>query len=95
MAEKVIKNTGAREPFDASKIRNSITAAAKETELPEARQKEIVEQISARVIQTAESKKEIKTSEIRKNILNQLDSTEPSVSAAWRRYDQEKTKEKS
>ncbi len=90
MAEEVIKNDGSKEPFDASKIRNSIAAAAKKTDLPEDRQKEVVEDVTSTIIQITEEKKEIETSKIRENILGQLDSLEPSVSAAWRRYDQEK-----
>jgi len=32
----------------------------------------------------------VSTSELKENILGQLDSVEPSASAAWRKYDQEK-----
>ena len=41
------------------------------------------------MIQLADTKEEIATSELRKKILSELDSVEPSVSAAWRKYDQE------
>ena len=35
-------------------------------------------------------REEIATSEIKEKILSELDRIEPSVSAAWRKYDEEK-----
>ena len=90
MAKEVIKKDGTKEPFDAGKIRNSIAAAAQRTDLSEERQNEIVEEVAAIVIGTAEGKEEIATSEIREKILDELDSIEPAISEAWRKYDQEK-----
>jgi transcriptional repressor NrdR len=90
MAKEVIKKDGSREPFDPEKIRNSIRKAADKTDLPEERKNEIVEQVAQVAIQMAEEKEEIATSEIREKILSELDSVEPSVSAAWREYEKEK-----
>jgi len=90
MALEVIKKSGEKEPFDTEKIRRSIQAAADETDLSEERKKEVVEQVANSAIQLAEGKEEIATSEIREKILDELDKIEPSVSAAWRKYDQEK-----
>lgn len=90
MANFVVKKDGTKVVFDAGKIKNAIAAAAKDTALSEERKNQVVEQVSAAVIQMAESKDEISTQELKENILNQLDSVEPSVSAAWRKYDQEK-----
>jgi len=89
MANQVIKKDGTKQPFDAEKIRKSIRAAADEAGLSEERKNEIVEQVATTVIQMAEGKEEIATSEIREKILGELDNLEPSVSAAWRKYDQE------
>jgi len=58
--------------------------------MPEERKNQVIEQVLAAVIQMAESMEEISTSELKENILSQLDSVEPSASAAWRKYDQEK-----
>jgi len=90
MANFVVKKDGAKEPFDPGKIKNSIAAACQGAALPEETSKQIIERVSTVVIQMAESKEEISTSELKENILNQLDSIEPSASAAWRKYDQEK-----
>jgi len=89
MATEVIKKDGTKQPFDAEKIKNSIAAAAVRTELTEERQAEVVEQVAAKVIKTAEEKEEITTSEIKESILNELDVVEPAISEAWRKYDQE------
>jgi len=91
MAREVIKKDGTRQPFDASKIRNSIALAAERTSLPEERKSAVVEQVASVVIAMAEQKEEIATSEIRAKILSELDRVEPSVSAAWREYEQQKS----
>lgn len=90
MAKEVVKKDGTKVPFEAEKIRNSIAAAALKTDLTEERKNEVVEQVAAAVLQMAEGKDEIATSELREKILSELDNVEPSVSAAWREYDREK-----
>ncbi|MBA7638143.1 Transcriptional repressor NrdR [subsurface metagenome] len=90
MAKEVIKKDGIRQPFAAEKIRNSIAAAAQRTDLSEERKNEVVEQVATIVIQMAEGKEEIATSEIREKILSELDSIEPAISEVWRKHDQEK-----
>ncbi len=92
MASNVIKKDGTKEPFDAEKIKKSIAAAAEQAGLSEERKNEIVGQVAPVVIQMTEEKEEIATSEIREKALSELDRVEPSVSAAWRKYDQEQKK---
>ncbi|OHA70924.1 MAG: hypothetical protein A3H01_00880 [Candidatus Wildermuthbacteria bacterium RIFCSPLOWO2_12_FULL_40_9] len=89
MAKEVIKRDGAREPFDAGKIRNAVLMAAGEAGLEETKKNEVVEQVTAKIVQMVDAKDEITTSEIKASILAELDSVEPSVSAAWRKYDSE------
>jgi len=90
MANFVVKKDGAKQPFDSEKIKNAVAAACQGAAVPEQRKNEIVEQVADAVIQMAGDKEEMLSSEIKENILNQLDTVEPSVSAAWRKYDQEK-----
>lgn len=90
MAKFVTKKDGAKEPFDAEKIKASITAAASRTDLSEERKNEVVEQVSRAAIQLAGEKEEIPTAEIKEKILSELDALEPSVSGAWRKHAQEK-----
>ena len=89
MASLVVKKDGSKEPFQAEKIENAIRAAAQRTDLSEERKREVVERVAAKVIQMAEEKEEIATSEIRENILSELDDVEPAVSEAWRKYEEE------
>lgn len=90
MAKEVTKKDGTKIPFDAGKIKNSIANAAKQTDLSEDRQNEVVEQVSAAAIQMAEEKEEVSTTELRDMILGELDNVESSVSASWRKHDEEK-----
>ena len=90
MAKFVIKKDGKKEPFDAEKIKASITAAVSGANLAEERVNEVVEQVSGAAIQLAGEKEEIATSEIKAKILSELDALEPSVSEAWRKHEQEK-----
>jgi hypothetical protein len=58
--------------------------------LAEERGNELAEQILNSVTAAIASKEEATTSEIKEKILSQLDAVEPSVSAAWRKYEQGK-----
>lgn len=90
MANFVIKKDGAKEPFDAEKIKKAIIAAGQEAGIAEDRKSELAEQILNSVMEMARDKEEIASSEIKEKILSQLDEVEPSVSAAWRKYEQGK-----
>lgn len=90
MASFVIKKDGTKEPFDPEKIRSSVMGAARGANLPEERMGVVVDQVVTAAIQMADAKEEIATSEIRGKILGDLDQIEPSVSAAWRKHEQEK-----
>ncbi|OGZ33486.1 MAG: hypothetical protein A2174_03225 [Candidatus Portnoybacteria bacterium RBG_13_41_18] len=87
MAKEVTKKDGTKEPFDAEKIKIAIEGAAREAGLSDERKNEIVERVSAKVIHMAEVKEEITSSEIKENIISELDSLDPSVLAAWKKYD--------
>lgn len=90
MAE-VIKKDGTKEPFNPEKIKKSITGAAQQTDIPEERKNEVVEQVAATVIPVLEGKEEVKASEIRDIILSELDKVEPAVASAWRKYEEGKS----
>ena len=92
MAKFVIKKDGRKEPFDVEKIKKSVEAAAKMANLSEERIKEVVDQVLRATTQLAEGKEEIATSELKEKILAELGIIEPSVSEAWKKYEQEKKK---
>lgn len=88
MADQVIKNDGTKESFNPQKIKDSVASATDQAGLSGEEKDKVVEEISASVINMAEQKDIIKTSEIRQKILGDLDEKYPSVSKAWREYDE-------
>ena len=89
MATQVIKKDGTKEPFDGGKIKRAVEAAAKEAGLTEEQVNETIGQVSGAVMELADSKEEIATSELRDKILSELDKVQPAAAAAWRKYVQE------
>lgn len=89
MANEVIKKDGSKEPFNAEKVRNAIIAAGEETGLSEERIEKAADQVTAFVVQLVEASSEITTAEIRAKVLSALDTFEPDISEAWRKYDRE------
>ena len=94
MAKEVIKRDGRKEPFDAKKIKKSIANTAKEAGLSGTKKNKIVKQVATSAIQLAKGKAVIATSEIRDKIVSELDRLEPTVSAVWRKSEEEKKKSK-
>ncbi len=92
MAKFVIKRDGRKEPFEADKIRRTLTAAAERTNLSMERITQVVEQVSNAAIRLAEGRDEISTKELQEEILRQLDAIEPTISESWRKHRQEKSR---
>lgn len=86
MAKQVIKSTGEKVAFSAKKIIGAITRAAKDAKLSPEEINKVVNEVSNKAIQFAESKDKVTSSEIREVILNELDVVAPAVSAEWRRF---------
>ena len=84
----VIKKSGVEEPFDPTKLKNSIAKAAQDTSLSQEKKDEVVEQVSAKVIPLFEDKEKVKSTEIRDAILSELDQVAPDVANSWRAYEQ-------
>lgn len=85
---EVIKRDGSRQPFSEEKLRGSVEAAAKEAEIPAKRMKQIVGDAAREPLALAKGKDPIETKTIREKVLARLDAIEPSVSKAWREFDQ-------
>ncbi|MGB9847599.1 MAG: ATP cone domain-containing protein [Minisyncoccia bacterium] len=94
MAIFVIKKSGEKEPFDPMKIENSIRAAATDAGLPTEKIEELVSRVAKIVIDQLVDKNEVVTSEIKERILAELDSIDPAVSEAWRKFDEAKENQK-
>ena len=86
MAKQVIKSDGKKMPFDAKKIVRSITRAAQDAKLTPEKINKLVNAVSSTVMQFAESKDKIMSSEIKDKILSELDRIAPKVSSEWRRF---------
>jgi len=89
---EVIKRDGTRQPFSEQKLRSSIENAAKEAEIPAGRIKQVVSDAAQEPLEMAKGTKPIATKAIRDKVLGRLDVIEPSVSKAWRGFDQTKKK---
>jgi len=92
MATQVIKRDGTKEPFNSGKIRKAIESSARDAGLTTERISEVVNQVSGTVLQFAASKEEIATAELLEKILDELNKIEPRAAAAWRKYEQEKSR---
>jgi transcriptional regulator NrdR family protein len=86
----VVKRDGTRQPFSEAKVRMSIEAAAKEARVPDQRRRRVVDDSTRELLASAKGQKLIESRIIREKILGELDSREPSVSAAWRAFDAKK-----
>jgi len=85
---EVIKRDGTRQPFSERKLRSSIENAAKEAEIPASRVKQVVSDAAREPLEMAKGTKPVETKAIREKVLSRLDAIEPSVSKAWRAFDQ-------
>ncbi len=92
MANQVIKKSGSQEPFSEEKIKNSIKGACKDAGLDEAKQNELAESITQKVLETIKDKDTVTALEIREKVLGELDIMAPSAAAAWRNYETTKAK---
>ncbi|MGB9847606.1 MAG: ATP cone domain-containing protein [Minisyncoccia bacterium] len=90
MANFVIKKSGEKEPFDPTKIENSIRAAAIDAGLTPEKIDEIANRVAKIVIEAVAEKDEVNTSEIKEKILAELDVVEPAVADAWRKFEEAK-----
>jgi transcriptional regulator NrdR family protein len=86
----VIKRDGSRQAFSEQKVRKSVEAAAREAKIPDTRIKQVVADASREPLDMPKGKKPIETKTIREKILVRLDTTEPSVSEAWRAFDRKR-----
>jgi transcriptional regulator NrdR family protein len=89
MIKQVQKRKGYQEEFQVEKLRRSIENAAKEAGFSEDKIFQVVEEISAYVLENIKDLDSVDTQSMRTLILNKLDETYPEVANAWRKYDKE------
>jgi len=86
MLIQVIKSSGKLMPFEAKKIKHSITRAAVDAKLTPEEINKVVSEVSNVVVRKVETKNKINSSEIKDLILSELDVLAPAVSVEWRKF---------
>jgi transcriptional regulator NrdR family protein len=86
MATNVTKRDGSQQPFDEGKLRRSIEAACQDAGLTPEKTAEVVNQVLSVVLEAANAKEEIATSELSDVVLTELEKAEASAAEAWRKY---------
>ena len=86
----VIKKNGTQEPFNPEKIKNAIKAAGKDAGMDETKQNELAESISSKIETEIQNQSQVSYSDIRRKVLETLDTSAPSVAAAWRKFEETK-----
>lgn len=83
----VVKRRGNREPFDERKVYASVYAASSTANYPPKKREEIAHEISEAIKNAIDDKTEIKSSEIRKHVLQNLANFgQEKVALAYENY---------
>jgi len=88
----VVKKSGAKEPWNDSKLKDSIAAAANDADLNKDRTKQVMDNVMQKVIDQLCGEKEVTSYMVREIILRELENIEPRVAEAWRKYELTKKK---
>jgi len=86
----VIKRGGRRQSFMPSKIKKALKGAAKEAGFSQSKIQALVNEVGNGVISFAKKKRVIKSVDIRKSILNRLNSRAKKVASAWKKFEKRK-----
>lgn len=92
MVNFVIKKDGSQEPFEPEKIRKAVIGACKEAGLDEAKQAELDQSISQKIMEIFEGQETVKSIELRDKILGELEIMAPEAATAWHSYEANKAK---
>ena len=83
---KVVKRNEKREDFDRGKIKKGIIRAAERTGIDKKRVEEIAEEVSKRVEEEVKDKDEVRTEEIGRDVIRELESRERKIAEQFRSY---------
>ena len=90
MIKTVIKRDGTKEPFDAEKMKRAIATAARQANYQADQISGLIEKVSVQVVSVLGDKDEVRSVEIRDQVLKGLDVIAPTVAMSWRNHDQSK-----
>ncbi len=89
---QVIKRSGKKQNFSASKIKNAIEKAAKEAGVSKAKRDEIAKEIGQAIVEKYKNRKLVKAIEIRTAVLTRLARKSKAAVASWKRSENKKRK---
>lgn len=84
---EIIKRNGSREPFDGSKLKNSIQRAAESVGINQERIDDLYNKVKKDLIFYFRDVSEVSSLEVKSRTLEFLDMEEPSISDIWRSFD--------
>ncbi len=87
---QVIKRGGRKQAFMPSKIKKALKGAARESGFSSSKAEKLVKEVGEAVIAFFRKKRVVKTTDIRKSILNRLNTRAKSVASSWRRKERKK-----
>ena len=88
----VIKSTGKKEPFRPEKVRKSIENAITDAGFTLSSKMNAVEHASQDAMNLARGRNEIKSKDLRDEIVNDLEGDVPKAAQAWRNYEKQHNK---
>ena len=83
----VIKRGGKKEPFNPSKIKRSVRAAARDAGIPLFGRMALVREVAKPVIRACRRKESVKASAIRTMVVKRLSRKSKEAAAAWKKYE--------
>lgn len=89
---QVIKRSGKKQTFSASKIKNAIEKATKEAGVSKAKRDEIAKEIGQAIAEKYKNRKLVKAIEIRTAVLTRLARKSKAAVASWKRNEKKKKK---
>lgn len=85
----VIKRNGKKERFNAQKIRKSVENAVSDAGFSVTEKMNVIEHATQDAENLAKNRNEVKTEEIRNEIINDLEEDDQKVAQSWRNYERQ------
>ena len=83
---KVVKRDERREDFDDSKLRRSIERSAERADIDKDKAREISDRVARDVRDNFKDRDDVKSDDIRKRVLDRLDSEERKIADSFRNF---------
>jgi transcriptional regulator NrdR family protein len=89
-----VKKDGSEEPFDMTKLKQSIRVNALDAVLRQSEKdiNTLVDTASEKALLSMQTSDKVKSSEIREHVLSELKEIAPTVAKIWQEYDEQQGK---